>query len=648
MKFYEVLPSSPQFHGKAPLTYSFEAGLPIGAIVVVPLRSNDVVGVVVGATASKPKFATKAIVKQVVPEAVPAQSLELLAWLRHYYPAPLGILAQLLLPSSLLRKRELAAAAAAAQAAAAVVPLPPLQAQQQQAVDQINSTKTSRSFLLHGDTGTGKTRLYLEIALQNLKEGRSVLFMTPEIGLTPQLEERVRKSLPAPVLVVHSNLTVAAKRTVWLQILQAKGPLVVIGPRSALFTPLCNLGLIVVDEAHDQAYKQEQAPHYQTSRVAAQLAKLHKAQLILGTATPLVSEYALAEAKKIPILRLTDHPAGQAEKHVQVVNLRQRDQFPAQPHLSLPLIQQIQQALDKHQQSLVFLNRRGTARLVLCQVCGWQALCPNCDTPLTYHGDNHKLRCHSCGLTKDAPNACPDCGSADIIFKSIGTKSLTAELQAAFPEARIRRFDTDNLNDDRLEQRYADVENGQVDILVGTQILAKGLDLANLTVVGVVVADTSLYFPDYTADEQTFQLLTQVMGRVGRGHQAGQIVVQTYSPDSPAIQAAVSQNWTKFYKEQLEERRKFNFPPFYHILKLTVARASQKTAAANAQKLYDQLVTSGLKLKLSQPAPSFFEKNSGKYRWQLIVRAKDRGELLKLIDQLPSGWSFDIDPLNLL
>lgn len=647
MKFYEVIPSSPQFHGKEPLTYSFENDLPLGAVVVVPLRSSDVVGVVVGTTASKPRFATKAIVKQVVPEAIPAQSLELLAWLRQYYPAPLGALAQLLLPSSLLRKRELAAATAAAKAAA-VVPMPPLQTQQQQAVKQINSHNGASSFLLHGDTGTGKTRVYLEIALQSLKDGRSVLLLTPEIGLTPQLEDRVRKSLPAPVLVVHSNLTVAQKRMVWLQILQAQEPLVVVGPRSAMFTPLHNLGLIVVDEAHDQAYKQEQAPHYQTSRVAAQLAKLHNAKLILGTATPLVSEYALAEAKSIPILRLTDHPAGQAKKQIQLVNLRERDKFPAQPHLSLPLIQQIKIALEKHQQSLVFLNRRGTARLVLCQMCGWQALCPNCDTPLTYHADSHKLRCHSCGHQQAVPSDCPDCHSADILFKSIGTKSLADELHAAFPEARIKRFDTDSLKEDRLEQHFADIEDGQIDILVGTQILAKGLDLANLTVVGVVVADTSLYFPDYTADEQTFQMLTQVMGRVGRGHQAGQVIIQSYAPDNPAIQAAVSQDWDKFYKDQLEERRKFNFPPFVHALKLTVARASQKSAAAAAQKLHDQLLTAGLKIKLNPPSPSFFEKNAGKYRWQLIVRSKDRAQLLQVIKQLPAAWNFDIDPLNLL
>jgi primosomal protein N' (replication factor Y) len=614
--------------------------------VVVPLRNTNVVGVVVSVVAA-PNFKTKPIVKTVLKELVPEAVLDTLEWLRHYYPAPLGTLAQLILPSSLLRKKDLAEVAAP-QGNSSPVSMPALTKQQAVALSQMTKS-TSHSFLLHGDTGSGKTRLYLELAQQTLKSGQSVLLLTPEIGLTPQLEQRVRQSLACPVVIMHSNLTPAQRRSVWLQIIKSQQPLVVIGPRSALFTPLRKIGLIVMDEAHDAAYKQDQAPHYQASRVAARLAAAHQAKLVLGTATPLISEYALMQAKKVPIVRLTGYPAGQAShKQVTVVNLRDRQQFPAQPHLSQPLLAELRRALDNHQQSLVFLNRRGTARLVLCQMCGWQALCPNCDLPLTYHGDKHQLRCHTCGHSQEVPSSCPVCRSTDILFKSIGTKSLADELQAAFPEARIRRFDTDSHKNDRLENHFKQVASGDVDILVGTQILAKGLDLPNLTVVGVVVADTSLYFPDYTADEQTFQLLTQVMGRVGRGHQAGHIVIQSYSQDSPAIQAAAQQDWPTFYRQQLAERQKYDFPPFYHLLKLSVSRASDKAAGVAAQKLHDSLVKSGLKIRVNQPAPGFYLKQGGKYHWQLIVRAKDRGELLSVIDGLPSGWSFDIDPLNLL
>lgn len=647
MYFYEVLVSSPRFHGSEPLTYQSEQQLKVGAIVVVELRAQAVVGLVIKAV-SRPAFKTKPVVKQVIDSPVPTQVLELLQWMRRYYPAPLGTFAQLVLPSSLLRQKDLAKVSLPT-VSRVQEPLPALIAEQQQAVDSIIKNTNQPTAILHGDTGTGKTRVYLELALYSLKQGRSVLMLTPEIGLTPQLEERLRVSLPCPVITIHSRLTPAERRTVWLQILQAKQPVAVIGPRSALFTPINNLGLIVIDEAHDTAYKQEQAPHYQALRVAATLAKLHQAQLLLGSATPSISDYFLAEHAKAPIYRLTTKPAGtQSDKRVTVVNLRDRDQFPTQPHLSKPLIDQIRGAIQNKQQSLVFLNRRGTARLVLCQICGWQAACPRCDVPLTYHGDAHNLRCHSCGYSEPTPTSCPECRSSDIIFKSVGTKSITDELQKVFPDASIKRFDTDNLKEDRLEQQYQSVLSGGVDILVGTQILAKGLDLPNLSVVGVVVADTSLYFPDYTAEEQTYQLLTQVMGRVGRGHAHGNIVIQSYNPDSLAIQAAVKQDWPEFYQKQLAERQHFGFPPYYYFLKLNCARATRNTAESASKRLVKELRGTGLKIAIIGPAPSFYEKVGGKYHWQVIVKAKHRGQLLKVIEQLPSGWSYDIDPVNLL
>jgi primosomal protein N' (replication factor Y) len=646
MYFYEVLVSSQQFHGKEPLTYQSEQELPVGNIVVVSLRNTPVVGVVLRSV-PMPTFKTKSVDKVVAKTLVPKTTLELLEWLRTYYPAPLGILAQILLPSSLLRKRELAEATPPV-AVAKPITLPKLIPEQLAAVKTM-TTSPVQSYLLHGDTGSGKTRVYLEMALKSLAQGRSVLLLTPEIGLTPQLESRVREALAYPVIVVHSQLTPAERRNVWLQVLQAEGPIVVIGPRSALFTPIKNLGLIVVDEAHDQAYKQESAPYYQALRVAAQLAHIHKAKLILGSATPTIAEYALAEAKEMPIIRLVEKPAGtETDKKISLVDLKDRDQFNSHPHLSNMLLAEIQKALSSKSQVLILLNRRGTARLVLCQTCGWQALCPNCDLPLTYHADKHRLQCHTCGHIESVPSSCPVCHGTELLFKGIGTKSLTDELHKAFPEARIQRFDTDNLKSERLEQHFSAIANGSVDILVGTQMLAKGLDLPNLTVVGVVVADTNLYFPDYTAEEQTYQLLTQVIGRVGRGHKAGTVVVQSYSPDSVAVQAAIKQDWHEFYRQQIAERKKYGFPPFYHTLKLSCIRSTAASAQATAQKLVDSLWQAGLRIEIVGPTPSFYEKVGGKYRWQLIIKAKQRGELLKVLPLLPANWTHDLDPLNLL
>ncbi len=646
MYFYEVLVSSARFHGSEPLTYQSEEVFLPGSIVVVPLRAQMLMGVVTKKV-SRPSFETKSIVKTVTPTTIPAQLLDLLEWMQTYYPAPLGTFAQLLLPSSLLRQKELPAVKPL-KASRALQELPELAEQQRAAYEQITNS-SQQTFLLHGDTGTGKTRLYLELARDALAHKKSILILTPEIGLTPQLEERLKSGLPAPVVTIHSHLTPAQRRTVWLQVLQATEPIVIVGPRSAIFAPLHNLGLIVLDEAHDQAYKQEKAPYYQTARVASHLAGLHKAKLIIGTATPTVSDYFIAEQTNTPIIRLTDRPAGDhIDRHITVVDLRDRTQFPKTPHLSQILTESIQAALTRKQQSLVFLNRRGTARLVLCQMCGWQAVCPHCDLPLTYHGDVHVLRCHTCGYKESVPTSCPKCSSADIIFKSLGTKSLVEELRRVFPHAKIQRFDTDNLKEERLEHHFGRVTEGEIDILVGTQILAKGLDLPRLSVVGVVTADTGLYFPDYTAEEQTFQMLTQVIGRVGRGHSHGTVVIQSYAPDSAVIKAAAAQSWDSFYQQQLNERKNFGFPPFYHLLKLTCVRASRTSAQATAARLKEQLQQSGLRIAIVGPTPSFYEKVEGKYRWQLVVKAKSRGELLKVVGLLPANWSHDLDPANLL
>jgi primosomal protein N' (replication factor Y) len=308
----------------------------------------------------------------------------------------------------------------------------------------------------------------------------------------------------------------------------------------------------------------------------------------------------------------------------------------------------VSDALNHHEQSLLFLNRRGTARVIVCQNCGWQSLCPNCDLPLTYHGDNHSSRCHVCGFLKDTPSSCPICSSSDIIFKSIGTKSIVEEVQRIFPNAVVKRFDNDNKKADSFNNQYEDVKSGKIDILVGTQTLAKGLDLPRLSVVGVIIADTSLYLPDYTANERTYQLLYQVLGRVSRGHVAGQAFIQSYDPDNPTIQAAVSKDWDGFYESQLTERRAFLFPPFCFLLKLTSRRTRSTVAEAAATKLADLISKEQLRVQVVGPSPSFHEKVGGKYQWQLVIKSKQRSELLKIINLLPAGWSYDIDPNDLL
>jgi primosomal protein N' (replication factor Y) len=449
---------------------------------------------------------------------------------------------------------------------------------------------------------------------------------------------------------MHSNLTPAARRKAWQHILAQQAPHIVIGPRSALFTPLHNIGLIVIDEAHDQAYKQEQTPYYQASRVAAKLAELHHAQLVLGTATPPITDYYTFYEKKLPIIPMTSSAIESihAEPSIVIVDQKDRGLFTRSPWLSTPLIAAIEENINSGEQSLIFLNRRGTARVVLCQACGWQALCPRCDLPLTYHGDTHLLQCHTCGFHQPAFSGCPDCDSPEIIFKSIGTKSLIDELHRLFPDARLLRLDSDNTKSESLGSNYGSIHSGEVDIIVGTQMIAKGLDLPLLNLVGIVAADTSLSFPDYTSEERTYQLISQVKGRVGRGHRAGRIILQTYQPESPTLATALRSDYLAFYQTQLLERKQFGFPPFYFMLKLTCDRASSRSAQKAAEDLAAQLRKTVSGIEIIGPSPSYSEKRNNRYYWQLIIKAKQRAHLIEVIHHLPANWSYDIDPSHLL
>ncbi|HEY1063679.1 MAG TPA: primosomal protein N', partial [Candidatus Saccharimonadales bacterium] len=508
MYYYEVWVRSNRYHGNDALTYQSSEVLQVGKLVHVPMQRETVTGFIT-ARVAKPSFPTKPVTKVIDLPPLPVPLVKLGTWLQAYYPAPLGLVAQQLTPT--INKID--------EHTTATTPLknpdlPALTPEQAEAVKVISRPDT---YVLHGKTGSGKTRLYIELALKTLTNNQSAIILTPEISLTSQLAERFRQTFGERVIVLHSQLTPVERRTAWQRILTATAPLVVIGPRSALFSPLASIGLIVLDESHEPAYKQEQAPHYQTSRVAAKLRELHDSILVLGSATPAVGDFFLAEQRKKPIVRMR-HLAIADEQPVKttVIDLKDHSLFPRSQYISQPLSEAIHAALRNGEQTLLYLNRRGTARVIICEHCGWQAMCPHCDVPLTYHGDAHELRCHVCNFHMSPPTVCPDCTQPNIVYKTIGTKAVVNEVHKLFPQARIQRFDTDNTKAERFEQHYEAVSRGDVDILVGTQLLAKGLDLPRLSVLGVLMADTSLQMPDYTATERTYQLLSQVLGRIGR------------------------------------------------------------------------------------------------------------------------------------
>lgn len=646
MNYYEVLVGDMHYHGSSALTYAHEDRLPVGAVVRIALRSRSVLGIV-AAQVAKPTFAIKPIAAAWTKGCLPTESLQLINWLAAYYPAPFGAIVRLFLPPTTSFPGE----KTKAQAVRPQQPTtpPPLTPAQRQALEHI---EPSGYHLLHGITGSGKTRIYLEIAAKTLAANKSVILLTPEIGLTAQLVQSVSNSLNHTVYVIHSRQTQAERRNIWYAIMAEEKPVIVIGPRSALFAPLHNLGLIVIDESHDQAYKNEGAPQFRTERVAAKLAALHNACLISGSATPTVDEYYVASAKNRPIITLTTlaktQQASTHDANVTLVDIRDRSAFTASPHLSDLVIQQLRDTLSRQEQSLLFLNRRGTAAAILCAQCGWQAACTHCDLPLTYHADNHKTRCHVCGRAWPLPVNCPDCGNSDVLLKTIGTKALEQEVQRLFPEARIHRFDSDTEKSEHLDQQLEALQKGTVDIIVGTQMVTKGLDLPKLSFVGVLNADSSLLIPDYTANERTYQMLTQVIGRTGRGHTDGAVIIQTYNPNQPVIRAAAAQDWQAFYAQEIREREQFRFPPFVFMLKLTCIRASNSAAEKAANNLRDTLNSQRLHIEVDGPSPAFHPKENGKYKWQLIVKCSSRQVLVHIIDTLPSGWRHDIDPINLL
>ncbi|HMH30924.1 MAG TPA: primosomal protein N' [Methylomirabilota bacterium] len=644
MHYYFVWVRSNRYHGQDALTYSSDKRLSSGSVVEVELQKEVVMGVVTGTT-TKPRFQTKPITNILDLPPIPAHLLRLALWVKDYYPAPLGILTQQLLPASLSQKR-LDNSELAGLPESDLSNLPPLTKEQTAAIEAMTERDT---YLLHGTTGSGKTRLYIEMAIKSIAAGKSAIILTPEISLTTQLAGVFRQVFGDRVIVMHSQQAPGERQQAWLDCLRCTEPLIVIGPRSALFSPVPKLGLIVLDESHESAYKQEQAPQYQAGRVASYLAGIAHASLVLGSATPSISDYYLAEQKNKPIIKLSAlaQPNDHAKAKITVVDRKDHSLFSRSPFLSLELIKAVETALARGEQSLLYLNRRGTARMVMCQNCGWQATCPHCDVPLTYHGDHHELRCHSCSYHAKSPTTCPECDHTDVIYKTAGTKAIVTEVERLFPNAGVARFDTDNAKADRFEQHYDSIREGKVDILVGTQLLAKGLDLPKLSTLGIILADTSLYMPDFSAQERTFQLISQVLGRIGRGHVAGQAIIQTYHPDHLVLKAAIDNDYQSFYKTELESRQQFMFPPYCYLLKLTARRATIKSAQAAADKLKEELEGS-YKVRVEGPAPSFYERLQNKYQWQLVVKAKDRAELLKIIRNLPANWSYDIDPMDLL
>ncbi|HEU5004932.1 MAG TPA: primosomal protein N' [Candidatus Saccharimonadales bacterium] len=646
MHYYEVLIADGHYHSNAPLTYSSDDALPLLSVVTVPLRQRNVTGFIVSEPTTPPQFKVKPIKSVLSEQPLPYHCLQLAEWIKDYYHSTLAEALRQFAPSKpTIRRSKKEPTVLEPQDSGAAEP--PLTAEQKKALDFIKDL-ASTTVLLHGETGSGKTRVYLELAKKTLSSGKSAILLTPEISLTSQLLLNVRRQIKSPVFVLHSQLSDAERKRIWFEILEATEPIVVIGPRSALFTPVNSIGLIVLDETHEPAYKQDQSPYYHAARVASQLASLTEAKVILGSATPSVADYYLAQQKQA-IVRMKQ-PAIQSETSVltEIVDLKERSNFGRSSYLSNKLLDAIKTTLSAKKQIIIYLNRRGSARAILCNACGWQFYCPNCDVPLVYHGDDHLARCHICGFKKSPPVACPKCNNPEIIYHTMGTKALVDEVARLFPEAFVRRFDSDNIAGEQLHDVYDELRSGKVDILVGTQLLAKGLDLPSLGLVGIVNAEASLGLPDYTAEERAFQLLYQIIGRVGRGHGEGRVVVQSYDPQNIVVSSALKRDWEAFYERSIVERRQFKFPPFCYLLQLTCKRATDSGGQKASFRLQKQIAELKLPVEIIGPTPSFYARRGKYFYYQLVVKSKDRNHLLRIAEMVPSDWQINLDPTDLL
>ncbi|GFZ27260.1 primosomal protein N' [Lactobacillus corticis] len=513
--------------------------------------------------------------------------------------------------------------------------LNPEQAKALAKIGQAISDQQAHPFLLEGVTGSGKTEVYLRAISQALSAGRNALMLVPEISLTPQMVRQVRERFGQEVAVLHSALSDGERYDEWRRIRRGEAR-VVVGARSAVFAPLENIGLIIIDEEHEASYKQEDNPRYHARDVALWRAKFHHCPLVLGSATPSLASRARAQKGLYTLLRLTERANQHPLPEVKIIDLKQAAFAGGQYDLSTELASAIQERLARHEQVILMLNRRGFANFMLCRDCGFVLQCPNCDLSLTMHKAAGEMRCHYCGHHEPIPKRCPNCHSSQIRFMGTGTQKVEQELTELFPGVRIIRMDVDTTRRKGSYKRKLDAfGRKEADILLGTQMIAKGLDFPNVTLVGVINADTGLWVPDYNASERTFQLLTQVAGRAGRAEKKGQVLIQTYNPEHYAIRLAQTQDYEQFYRYEMRMRHAGDYPPYYYTVLISVAAKNETNAAREAfkirrqlnQQLHPETIVLG-------PTPSAISRLKNQYYYQILVKYKKEPKLNDLLHQI--------------
>lgn len=516
----------------------------------------------------------------------------------------------------------------------------PLTEEQKQVITPILSSITNETynpFLLYGVTGSGKTEVYLQSIAAVLEKGKEAIVLVPEIALTPQMVDRFKGRFGSQVAVLHSALSVGEKYDEWRKILR-KEVKVVVGARSAVFAPFENLGIIIIDEEHESSYKQEDNPRYHARDVAVWRGQYHKCPIVLGSATPTLESFARAKKGVYELLTMEKRMNEQALPTVEIVDMREELRDGNRSMFSKALHEKIADRLEKKEQMVLFLNRRGHSTFVMCRDCGYVVQCPHCDISLTYHKMNHRLKCHYCSYEENMPTACPACQSTYIRFFGTGTQKVEEEITKLFPEARVIRMDVDTTSRKGMHEKLLKAFGEEkADILLGTQMIAKGLDFPKVTLVGVLTADTMLHLPDFRASEKTYQLLTQVSGRAGRHELPGEVIIQTYTPEHYSIELAKNQQYDVFFDQEMQMRRTRQYPPYYYVVLVTVSHPELLKAVQVTEKIVGHLRSHcSQQTMVLGPVASAIPRIKDRYRYQCMIKYKREPNLknvLKMVNE---------------
>ena len=491
-------------------------------------------------------------------------------------------------------------------------------------------------FLLYGVTGSGKTEVYLQLIQEAIENNKTAIVLVPEISLTPQMLDRfIARFGKEQIAVLHSKLSIGERHDEWERIKEGKAK-IVIGARSAIFAPIKNLGIIIIDEEHDSSYKSESTPKYNAKEIAKKVAKENNIPLVLGSATPdLTTYYKAKEKNEITLLELTKRANNSALPKVEIVDLKQELANGNRSMLSMDLYQSIEENLKNKLQTILFLNRRGYSTFIMCRNCGYTVKCKNCDISMTYHSYENKLKCHYCGYEEKLVKICPECGSDKIRYFGTGTQKLEQEIHKQFPQAKTIRMDVDTVTKKNSHEEILNkFKNEDIDILIGTQMVVKGHHFPKVTLVGVIAADSSLNIDDYRATERTFQILTQVAGRAGRENLPGKVIIQTYNPENFSIQEAQKQNYDKFYETEIALRKQLKYPPFCDIIVIGFNSTNEDEIKKVSQEIFEKLKDKIDKeqFNIFKPMPSPIDKIQNKFRWRIIIKGNMTEEANKIFN----------------